>query len=221
MSLRLTMEDYIVAWFAPLHFKASAAILIMGMTNVAIAFFPAGEVGISITSYMALLVGVGAGDVVVATPTHNNSSVLEYNIIKVKPEQVIPKQWQNALDRHIHSAVTVIQAAPETGARVMLFTQPRGPIIHYGCILSRNSVIKSAQIRDALAHKYNAFAIEMEAAGMMNFSSRVATSVIIVTRPWIVAWGDENGENYDKHKIWAKCTVCVAGDVVQEEREAA
>ncbi|KAL3449872.1 hypothetical protein BJX65DRAFT_316617 [Aspergillus insuetus] len=33
--------------------------------------------------------------------------------------------------------------------------------------------------------------------------------VILVTQPLIVAWGDENAENYDMHKIWANGTVCV------------
>lgn len=123
MSLRLRTEDYTVAWFAPLHFEASAAILMldehhqsplpregqrlcyrfgrMGLTNVAIAFFPVGEIGIAVASYMAaetqrdlpniktgLLVGIGAGiprcghdmrlgDVVIATPTENNSGVYD------------------------------------------------------------------------------------------------------------------------------------------------
>ncbi|KAL4934997.1 hypothetical protein BDV06DRAFT_234796 [Aspergillus oleicola] len=274
MSLRLTVEDYTVAWFAPLHFEASAAILMldehhqnplsnegqrpcyrfgrMGMTNVAIAFFPAGEVGIGVASYMAsevrrdlrniktgLLVGVGAGiprygydirlgDVVVATPTDDNSGVREYDMIKVEPEQVIPKQWQNAPDRHIRSAVTAIRAAPETRTRVMSnldrfrsrsssqrpvaspnvlcgsFTQPRGPIIHYGCILSGNSVIKSAQIRDALAHKYNAFAIEMEAAGMMN------------SLPVRVIRGISDWANSKKNDVWQEYAAATAAAVAKE-----
>jgi hypothetical protein len=33
--------------------------------------------------------------------------------------------------------------------------------------------------------------------------------VVLVTQPLIVAWGDENGENYDSYKIWANRTVCV------------
>lgn len=42
------------------------------------------------------------------------------------------------------------------------------PIVHYGCILSGNKVIKSAKLRDEMAKSDNAIAIEMEAAGVMN-----------------------------------------------------
>ncbi|KAL2864834.1 uncharacterized protein BJX67DRAFT_373643 [Aspergillus lucknowensis] len=34
--------------------------------------------------------------------------------------------------------------------------------------------------------------------------------VVLMTQPLGLAWGDENGENYDQNKIWAKATVCVA-----------
>jgi hypothetical protein len=34
-------------------------------------------------------------------------------------------------------------------------------------------------------------------------------AVIIVTRPLIMAWGDENAENYRQQKVWAKATICV------------
>lgn len=217
MSLRLATEAYTVAWFAPLHFEASAAILMldehhqsplpnegqrlcyrfgrMGRTNVAIAFFPAGEIGIGVAGYMAseiqrdlrniktgILVGIGAGiprygrdmrlgDVVVASPTDNNSGVLGFDMVKIEPEQIVLKQWQNAPDRHIRSAMTNLRASPETTARFMSnlnrfrstsfpqcpvpppnvtcgsFTQRREPLIHYGCILSGNSVIKSYRLQ--------------------------------------------------------------------------
>ncbi|GFG03981.1 Pfs domain protein [Aspergillus lentulus] len=274
MSLRLSTEDYTVAWFAPLHFEASAGILMldehhqsplpnegqrlcyrfgrMGMTNVAIAFFPAGEIGIGVASYMAseiqrdlrsiktgLLVGVGAGiprygydirlgDVVVATPTENNSGVCGYDMIKVEPEQIILKQWQNAPNRHIRSAITGLRATQETTARFMSnldrfrsktfpqrpvppanvlcgsSTQPREPIIHYGCILSGNSVIKSARRRDELAREYNAIAIEMEAAGMMNIL------------PVAVIRGISDWADAEKNDVWQEYAAATAAAVAKE-----
>jgi nucleoside phosphorylase len=224
----------------------------MGRTNVAIVFFPSGEVGIGVASYMAsevqrdlrnvrtgVLVGVGAGiprygrdirlgDVVVATPTENNSGVYGYDMIKVEPEQTILKQWQNAPDRHVRSAITALRATPETTARVTSnidrfrsrsssqrpippphvlcgsFTQPRGPIIHYGCILSGNSVIKSATRRDELAREYNAIAIEMEAAGMMN------------TLPVAVIRGISDWADSEKNDVWQEYAAATAAAVAKE-----
>ncbi|KAL6229551.1 hypothetical protein BDW75DRAFT_249580 [Aspergillus navahoensis] len=274
MSLRLSSEDYTVAWFAPLHFEASAAILMldehhqsplpsegqrlcyrfgrMGVTNVAIAFFPVGECGIGVASYMAseiqrdlhniktgLLVGIAAGiprygrdirlgDVVVATPTENNLGVCGYDMVKIEPEQIILKQWQNAPDRHLRSAINALRATPETTTRFMSnldrfgdagssqrpvarpnvlcgsFTQPRGPIIHYGCILSGNSVIKSANRRDELAREYDAFAIDMEAAGMMN-----ALPVVVIRG--ISDWADAQ-----KNDNWQEYAAATAAAVAKE-----
>lgn len=274
MSLRLSTEDYAVAWIAPLHSEASAAILMldehhqsplpnegqrlcyrfgrMGMTNVAIAFLSVGEIGIGVASYMVseiqrelrniktvLLVGIGAGiprygydirlgDVVVATPTENNSGVCGYDMTKVEPEQTILKQWQNAPDRHIRSAITGLRATQQTTARFMSnlnrfrsasfsqrpvpppnvlcgsFTQPRDPIIHYGCILSGNSVIKSAERREKLAREYNSIAIEMEAAGMMN------TLSVAVIRG-ISDWADA-----EKNDFWQEYAAATAAAVAKE-----
>jgi nucleoside phosphorylase len=224
----------------------------MGRTNVAIAFFPAGEIGIGVASYMAseiqrdlrniktgLLVGIGAGiprygrdmrlgDVVVATPTENNSGVLGYDMVKVEPEQTILKQWQTAPDRHIRSAMTNLRASQETTARFMSnldrfrstsfpqrpvppphvlcgsFTQPREPLIHYGCILSGNSVIKSAEIRNQLAREYNALAIEMEAAGMMN------------TLPVAVVRGISDWAGAEKNDVWQEYAAATAAAVAKE-----
>ncbi|KAL2810941.1 purine and uridine phosphorylase [Aspergillus granulosus] len=246
MSLRLSTEDYTVAWFAPLHFEASAAILMLDEHH------QTGEIGIGVASYMAsevqrdlrniktgLLVGIGAGiprygcdmrlgDVVVATPTKNNSGVYGYDMIKVEPEQTILKQWQNAPDRHIRSAITALRATRETTARFMSnldrfrstsfsqrpvppsnalcgsFTQPREPIIHYGCILSGNSVIKSAKRRDELARECNAFAIEMEAAGMMN------------TLPVAVIRGISDWADAEKNDVWQEYAAATAAAVAKE-----
>lgn len=274
MSLLLSTEDYTVAWFAPLHFEASAALLMldehhqsplpndgqrlcyrfgrMGRTNVAIAFFPAGEIGIGVASYMAseiqrdlrnikrgLLVGIAAGiprcgldmrlgDVAIATPTENNSGVCGYDMIKVEPETTILKQWQNAPDRHIRSAMNELRATRETTERFMTnldrfrsgsspqhaiplpnalygsSTQPRGPIIHYGCILSGNSVIRSAEKRDELARDYNAIAIEMEAAGMMNIL------------PVAVIRGISDWADAEKTDIWQEYAAATAAAVAKE-----
>ncbi|KAH1523424.1 hypothetical protein KXX21_009246 [Aspergillus fumigatus] len=274
MSLRLATEAYTVAWFAPLHFEASAAILMldehhqsplpnegqrlcyrfgrMGRTNVAIAFFPAGEIGIGVAGYMAseiqrdlrniktgILVGIGAGiprygrdmrlgDVVVASPTDNNSGVLGFDMVKIEPEQIVLKQWQNAPDRHIRSAMTNLRASPETTARFMSnlnrfrstsfpqcpvpppnvtcgsFTQRREPLIHYGCILSGNSVIKSAEIRNQLAREYDALAIEMEAAGMMN------------TLPVAVVRGISDWADAEKNDVWQEYAAATAAAVAKD-----
>ncbi|GLA34935.1 hypothetical protein AnigIFM63309_009120 [Aspergillus niger] len=274
MSLCLTAEDYTVVWFAPLHFEASAALLMldehhvspvpnrgqqlcyrfgrMGRTNVAIAFFPDGETGIGVAGYMAsevqrdlpnvktgLLVGVGAGipryghdlrlgDVVIATPTENNSGVLGYDMVKVEPEKIVLKQWQNAPDRHIRSAMTNFRASQETPTRFKLnlerfkgtsfpqqfvapanvlcgsFGEQREPLFHYGCILSGNSVIKSADLRDELAREYKAIAIEMEAAGMMN------------TLPVAVIRGISDWANADKDDVWQGYAAATAAAAAKE-----
>ncbi|KAL4876441.1 hypothetical protein BJY04DRAFT_199972 [Aspergillus karnatakaensis] len=36
-----------------------------------------------------------------------------------------------------------------------------------------------------------------------------ALNAVILTHPIIVAWGDENAENYDQYKVWSKAVVCV------------
>lgn len=33
--------------------------------------------------------------------------------------------------------------------------------------------------------------------------------IVILTHPLVLAWGDENAENYDQHKVWAKAVACV------------
>ncbi|KAK6504787.1 hypothetical protein TWF481_006726 [Arthrobotrys musiformis] len=49
------------------------------------------------------------------------------------------------------------------------------PVVHYGTILSGNSVVKSKAKRDHLRDKYDGIAVEMEAAGMM---TRLPVAVI-------------------------------------------
>ncbi|KIX01149.1 uncharacterized protein Z518_08874 [Rhinocladiella mackenziei CBS 650.93] len=42
------------------------------------------------------------------------------------------------------------------------------PVVHYGIIASGNQVVKDAAVRDRLRDEFNAFCVEMEAAGLMN-----------------------------------------------------
>ena len=42
------------------------------------------------------------------------------------------------------------------------------PVVYYGVIASGNQVVRDAVIRDRLRDEFNAFCVEMEAAGLMN-----------------------------------------------------
>ncbi|GES58630.1 purine and uridine phosphorylase [Aspergillus terreus] len=145
------MQDYTVAWIAPLAIEAAAALQLldehhgtagrkpgqtllyhlgrMGAHNIAIASFPAGECGIGVAGAMVaemkrdlpnleigLLVGIGAGipssqndihlgDVAVAVPDGDNSGVIGYDLVKIEPEEIVPKQWQNASHPLLRSAI--------------------------------------------------------------------------------------------------------------------
>lgn len=33
--------------------------------------------------------------------------------------------------------------------------------------------------------------------------------IVILTHPLVLAWGDENAENYDQYKVWGKAIACV------------
>lgn len=35
------------------------------------------------------------------------------------------------------------------------------------------------------------------------------SSIVILTHPLVLAWGDKNAENYDQHKVWGKAIACV------------
>lgn len=157
---------------------------------------------------MGLLVGIGAGipsfkndirlgDVAVAIPTQDNSGVIGYDLLKIEPEEIRIKQWQNASHSGLRNAISYIRTrstANICGQNSFIshlgkfektsFERPRipsgtpfsrierqppnNPIVHYGCIMSGNRVIKSAKVRDDMSQNYNAIAIEMEAAGIMN-----------------------------------------------------
>jgi nucleoside phosphorylase len=244
MPTLFKMEDYTVAWIAPLAIEAAAALQLldehhgaqarkpgqtllyylgrMGDHNIAIASFPAGECGIGVAGAMAaemkrdlpnleigLLVGVGAGipslkndihlgDVAVAIPDGDNSGVIGYDLVKIDPDEIRLKQWQNASHPILRSAISRLNTRfiasngsdhyilshlerfkgtnfvrPKTPSQPSTCSehiqQPREyPIVHHGSILSGNKVIKSARFRDELSREYRAIAIEMEAAGIMN-----------------------------------------------------
>lgn len=224
----------------------------MGDHNVAIACFPAGECGIGVAGAMAtemkrdlpnleigLLVGVGAGipsvendihlgDVAVAVPDGDNSGVIGYDLVKIEPEEVRLKQWQNASHSMLRSAISKLEAIFLTsngngnqllshlprfnGTKFMRPQTPsqpsstcskhiqhprKYPVVHHGCILSGNKVIKSAQYRDEMSRRYKAIAIEMEAAGIMN-----ALPVAVIRG--ISDFGDSNKE--DSWQLYAAAT---------------
>lgn len=35
------------------------------------------------------------------------------------------------------------------------------------------------------------------------------SSIVILTHPLVLAWGDENAENYDQRKVWGKAIACM------------
>lgn len=194
----------------------------VGSHNVAVVGFPSGEVGIGVAGAIAaeitrdmpnleagILVGIGAGipspehdirlgDVVIAEPVGDSAGVVGYDMIKVEPEEIKTKQWQNATHPLLRSVISGIKARSgifedgftrhlsrfhKRGAVSFRLPKPppptqfstkqerrpdNAPVAHYGTILSGNRVVKSEAHRDDLRETYNAMAIEMEAAGMMN-----------------------------------------------------
>ncbi|QKX62551.1 uncharacterized protein TRUGW13939_09712 [Talaromyces rugulosus] len=137
-----------------------------------------------------MLIGVAAGipsaandirlgDVVVAVPTGDSSGVIGYDLVNIEPERIRLKQWQDATHPALRSAISALRARstlllrPSTPPPTSFSphdTRPSGdkPVVHYGCILSGNRVVKSAALRDEMAQANNPIAIEMEAAGIMN-----------------------------------------------------
>ncbi|KAL4886892.1 nucleoside phosphorylase domain-containing protein [Aspergillus karnatakaensis] len=85
-------------------------------------------------------------------------------------------------------------------------TRPSGecPVVHYGCILSGNSVVKSAALRDEMAKARKPIAIEMEAAGVMN---RLPVAVIR---------GVSDFANADKNDDWQFYAAATAAAYAKE-----
>ncbi|KAI5461902.1 hypothetical protein BGZ63DRAFT_386792 [Mariannaea sp. PMI_226] len=159
-----SLEDYTIILFCPLVIEQQAACLMLdevdddilersvGQTilytlgrikskdltyNVAIAGYPAGEVGIGISGSMAsealrdfpnlefgLLVGIAAGipsssrdirlgDVAVAVPSQDNPGVIGYDLVKVEEGEIRLKQWQNSTHPLLRSVITKIRVVEE------------------------------------------------------------------------------------------------------------
>ncbi|KAI9146954.1 5'-methylthioadenosine/S-adenosylhomocysteine nucleosidase [Paramyrothecium foliicola] len=161
------LEDYTIIFFCPLVVEQQAVCLMLdevddetlersvGQTilytlgtiksrdtkyNVAIAGYPAGEVGLGISGSMVsevmrdfpnlefgLLVGIAAGipsptrdirlgDVAIAVPNQDNPGVIGYDLVKVEEGEVRLKQWQNSTHSLLRSAITrirVLEGRPE------------------------------------------------------------------------------------------------------------
>ncbi|RSL52708.1 hypothetical protein CEP53_007989 [Fusarium sp. AF-6] len=150
------LEDYTIVIFSPLVIEQKAACLMLdeihdgipersaGQTvlytlgriashNVAIAGYPAGEVGIGVSGSMVsealrdftnleagILVGIAAGipspkrdirlgDVAVAVPDGNNPGVIGYDLVKIEEDEVRLKQWQNSTHALLRAAIASIQ----------------------------------------------------------------------------------------------------------------
>ncbi|RTE70507.1 hypothetical protein BHE90_015099 [Fusarium euwallaceae] len=150
------LEDYTIIIFSPLVIEQKAACLMLdeihdgipersagqtvlytlgkiGSHNVAIAGYPAGEVGIGVSGSMVsealrdfpnleagILVGIAAGipspkrdirlgDVAVAIPNSDNPGVIGYDLAKVEEDGVRLKQWQNSTHALLRSAIASIQ----------------------------------------------------------------------------------------------------------------
>ncbi|RMJ16480.1 hypothetical protein CDV36_003911, partial [Fusarium kuroshium] len=148
--------DYTIIIFSPLVIEQKAACLMLdeihdgipersagqtvlytlgkiGSHNVAIAGYPAGEVGIGVSGSMVsealrdfpnleagILVGIAAGipspkrdirlgDVAVAIPNSDNPGVIGYDLAKVEEDGVRLKQWQNSTHALLRSAIASIQ----------------------------------------------------------------------------------------------------------------
>ncbi|KAF3923686.1 hypothetical protein ABW20_dc0101488 [Dactylellina cionopaga] len=142
------------------------------------------------------------GDIAVAVPEGNRPGVVGYDLGKAGDNDTFElKHWQNATHPLLRSVINVIRAHNESRFREHLrildqrpeFRRPglpsgngerpieegpqnvTRPAVHYGTILSGNSVIKSKARRDHLRDKYDGIAVEMEAAGMM---TRLPVAVI-------------------------------------------
>lgn len=154
--------------------------------------------------HFGLLVGIAGGipspthdiqlgDVAVAVPEDDCPGVVGYDLGKEKEDgQFELKHWQNSTDPMLRSAIGLVRARGQQRFKRHLaavenraeFRRPISvtstsvaarPKVHYGIILSGNTVIKSKAKRDQLRSQYGGIAVEMEAAGMM---TRLPVAVI-------------------------------------------
>jgi nucleoside phosphorylase len=132
------------------------------------------------------------GDVAVATPEDNRPGIVGYDLGKeVEDGRYELKHWQNSTHPLLRSVINLIRARNGSQFRrhlrildkhpefqrpeAALHTDPMRPKVHYGTILSGNTVIKSQSRRDQLRDMYGGIAVEMEAAGIM---TRLPVAVI-------------------------------------------
>ncbi|KAJ5167143.1 tetratricopeptide repeat domain protein [Penicillium canariense] len=136
--------------------------------------------------------GMQLGDVAVAVPEGNRPGIVGYDLGKeVEDGRYELKHWQNSTHPLLRSVINVIRARNGSQFRrhlrildkrpefqrpeAALPTDPMRPKVHYGTILSGNTVIKSQSRRDELRDMYGGIAVEMEAAGIM---TRLPVAVI-------------------------------------------
>lgn len=128
------------------------------------------------------------GDVAVAVPEDDCPGVVGYDLGKEKDDSPFElKHWQNSTDPMLRSAIGIVRAQyPQRFRRHLAVVESRTefqrpnsdasrPEVHYGIILSGNTVVKSKAKRDQLRSQYGGIAVEMEAAGMM---TRLPVAVI-------------------------------------------
>ena len=132
------------------------------------------------------------GDVAVAVPEGDRPGVVGYDLGKAGEDNHFElKHWQNATHTPLRSVINLVRARYGQRFRRHLtvverlpqFKRPdtdpplsgSHPKVHYGTILSGNTVVKSKAKRDQLRDRYGGIAVEMEAAGMM---TRLPVAVI-------------------------------------------
>lgn len=131
------------------------------------------------------------GDVAVAVPEGNRPGVVGYDLGKAGEDGSFElKHWQNSTHPFLRSVIGLIKARGDSRFKRHLptnrpdFRRPRSavpdpdgvhPKVHYGTILSGNTVIKSKERRDELSRQHGGIAVEMEAAGIM---TRLQVAVI-------------------------------------------
>lgn len=131
------------------------------------------------------------GDVAVAVPEGNRPGVVGYDLGKASEDGTFElKHWQNSTHPFLRSVINLIKARGDSRFKRHLpsnrseFRRPMygvldpdgvHPKVHYGTILSGNTVVKSKERRDQLSRQYGGIAVEMEAAGVM---TRLPVAVI-------------------------------------------
>ncbi|KAL2817108.1 hypothetical protein BJX63DRAFT_419685 [Aspergillus granulosus] len=132
------------------------------------------------------------GDVAVAVPEGDRPGVVGYDLGKQGEDgEYELKHWQNSTLPLLRSVINLIRARNDSRfTRHLHITDERPefqrpdagvrpsrmlPKVHYGTILSGNTVIKSQSRRDQLRDMYGGIAVEMEAAGIM---TRLPVAVI-------------------------------------------